>query len=33
VKKILNQKTKDGYEVVTVAFRLNMWWMPKDLSL
>lgn len=28
VEKILNEKTKDGYEVVTVAFGLNMWWMP-----
>lgn len=25
VEKILNEKTKDGYEVVTVAFGLNMW--------
>ncbi len=28
VEKILNEKTRDGYEVVTVAFGLNMWWMP-----
>jgi hypothetical protein len=28
VEEILNEKTKDGYEVVTVAFGLNMWWMP-----
>lgn len=28
VEKILNEKTKEGYEVVTVAFGLNMWWMP-----
>jgi hypothetical protein len=28
VEKILNEKTQDGYEVVTVAFGLNMWWMP-----
>lgn len=27
VEKILNEKTKEGYEVVTVAFGLNMWWM------
>ena len=28
VEKILNEKTKEGYEVITVAFGLNMWWMP-----
>ncbi len=28
VEEILNEKTKDGYEVVTVSFGLNMWWMP-----
>lgn len=28
VGKLLNEKTKDGYEVVTVAFGLNIWWMP-----
>ena len=28
VEKLLNEKTKEGYEVVTVAFGLNMWWMP-----
>ena len=28
VEKLLNEKTKDGYEVVTVAFGVNMWWMP-----
>jgi hypothetical protein len=28
VEKLLNQKTRDGYEIVTVAFGLNMWWMP-----
>ena len=28
VEKILNEKTKEGYEVVTVAFGLNMWWSP-----
>ena len=25
VEQILNEKTKKGYEVVTVAFDLNMW--------
>lgn len=28
VENILNEKTKVGYDVVTVAFGLNMWWMP-----
>jgi hypothetical protein len=28
VENILNEKTNEGYEVVTVAFGLNMWWMP-----
>jgi hypothetical protein len=28
VEQILNEKNKDGYEDVTVAFGLNMWWLP-----
>lgn len=28
VEKILNEKTKDGYEVVSVAFGINIWWIP-----
>lgn len=28
VEQILNQKTREGYEIVTVAFGVNMWWMP-----
>ena len=32
VEEILNEKTKEGYEVVTVAFGLNMWWMPTAFS-
>ncbi len=28
VEIILNEKTKDGYEVVSVAFGLNIWWIP-----
>jgi translation elongation factor EF-1beta len=28
VEKILNEKTKEGYKIVTVAFGLNIWWMP-----
>ncbi|HLN72947.1 MAG: hypothetical protein ACM3O8_00650 [Methylococcaceae bacterium] len=25
---MLNEKTGDGYEIVTVSFGVNMWWMP-----
>lgn len=28
VEKILNEKTNEGYEVVSVAFGLNIWWIP-----
>jgi hypothetical protein len=28
VERILNEKTAADYEIVTVAFGLNMWWMP-----
>jgi len=28
VEKLLNEKERDGYEIVTVAFGVNMWWMP-----
>ena len=28
VEKILNEKTKEGYEVVSVAFGVNIWWIP-----
>ncbi len=28
VEQILNEKTKAGYEVITVSFGLNIWWMP-----
>jgi len=28
VEKTLNEKTIEGYEVVTVAFGLNIWWIP-----
>jgi hypothetical protein len=27
VEKTLNEKTRDGYEVVSVAFGLNVWWI------
>lgn len=28
VEIILNEKTRDGYEVVSVAFGVNIWWIP-----
>ena len=28
VEQLLNEKTKDGFEIVTVAFGVNIWWMP-----
>ena len=28
VEQLLNEKARDGYEIVTVAFGVNMWWMP-----
>jgi len=28
VEQLLNEKTRDGYEIVTVAFGVNMWWLP-----
>jgi hypothetical protein len=28
VERILNEKTKDGWEVVSVAFGINLWWIP-----
>jgi hypothetical protein len=28
VEIILNEKTKDGFEVVSVAFGVNKWWIP-----
>ena len=31
VEQLLNEKTKGGYEVVSVAFGPNMWWMPTVL--
>lgn len=27
-EKMINEKVNDGYEIVTVAFGVNMWWMP-----
>ncbi|MBL4710051.1 MAG: hypothetical protein JKY48_16600 [Flavobacteriales bacterium] len=28
VEKLLNDKTALGYEIVSVEFGLNLWWMP-----
>jgi len=28
VEQILNRKTMEGYEIVTVAFGVNIWWTP-----
>jgi len=28
VERILNQKSREGYEIVSVSFGVNMWWMP-----
>lgn len=28
VEELINKKAKDGFEIVTVAFGVNMWWMP-----
>ena len=28
VEKMLAEKESEGWEVVSVAFGLNLWWMP-----
>ena len=28
VENLINLKAREGYEIVTVAFGVNMWWMP-----
>ncbi len=28
VERILNEKTIDGWDVVSVAFGINIWWIP-----
>ena len=28
VERILTQKSRDGYEIVSVSFGVNMYWMP-----
>jgi hypothetical protein len=27
-ENLINEKALAGYEIVTVAFGVNMWWMP-----
>ncbi|MBD0834029.1 hypothetical protein [Aestuariibaculum suncheonense] len=27
-ERLVNEKVRDGYEIITVAFGVNMWWMP-----
>jgi hypothetical protein len=28
VEKILNEKNQEGYQIVSVSFGLNIWWIP-----
>lgn len=28
VERLLNQKNAQGYEIVSVAFGVNLWWKP-----
>ncbi len=28
VEILINKKSIDGYEIITVAFGVNLWWMP-----
>jgi hypothetical protein len=28
IEKLLNEKTNEGYEIVTVSFGINIWYMP-----
>ena len=28
VEKMVNKKVNEGYEIVTVSFGLNTWWVP-----
>jgi hypothetical protein len=32
VEKALNETTGNGYEIVSVAFGINIWWMPTAFS-
>jgi len=28
VENLINEKAAQGYEIVSVAFGVNLWWMP-----
>ncbi|MCR1024381.1 MULTISPECIES: hypothetical protein [Cellulophaga] len=28
VERFVNRKSREGYEITTVAFGINLWWMP-----
>lgn len=28
VERTLKEKSEEGYEIVSVAFGVNLWWMP-----
>ena len=28
VERLINEKSKEGFEIVTVAFGINLWYMP-----
>jgi hypothetical protein len=28
VEKLLNEKNQEGYQIVSVSFGLNIWWIP-----
>jgi len=28
VESLVNEKSREGYDIVTVSFGVNVWWMP-----
>lgn len=28
VETLINKKSNEGFEIITVAFGVNLWWMP-----
>lgn len=28
VECLVNEKSREGYDIVTVSFGVNLWWMP-----
>jgi len=28
IERLINEKSKEGFEIVTVAFGINLWYMP-----